>query len=173
MSAQSFFVSEWREENILPDVLRCFRRFFGLLFRESVAHQSFAVFSVFDRFARTAADTGHTVSAVIRPDGFFTVEANIAEGTDLRAFSAGDAPVCRIKLFCVDEHGIKDAVYDSAADLIAESDLRLRERIFISDEACGAVDDGFRLPDDFRRLPGCRRGEQSDIIFIVIFIHPR
>ena len=64
------------------------------------------MFSVFNRFFRTFADTSHTVRAVIAPLWFSVFNPNIFKRAYIDAFAAGNAVLGGIELFCVTDSNL-------------------------------------------------------------------
>lgn len=101
--------------------------------------------TILDHFLRATADTGHAVSAVIIPDRFAVLHADVVHGADGATFAAGDTVIGNVKLVCVNKHRIEDIIDDAAAQFIAAGGAGLRENfallneILLSLELCDAL----------------------------------
>ena len=115
--------------------------------------------SVFDRRARTAADAGHTVGAVLAPNRPAAFHADIAERTDRRAPAARDASLCRAEFSRAHRRPIKQVVYNAAVQPAHGRDLLRRQSLSRLNPAGNPVDAFLRLPDN--RSASSRPGAEN------------
>ena len=85
------------------------------MFFTDVAGQSFAVLTVFNRFFRAAADTRHTMGAMIFPGWLPITHMDIVQGAYIHAFAAGNTFTGSVEFLGMHKQWIKQSVYDAAA----------------------------------------------------------
>ena len=83
--------------------------------------------SVFNRLGRAFADARHTVRTLLAPDGFAVCHRDICEGTELLAFTAGDAFFRCVKRLWLNAKRIESGVDDSAFEPADGVDLNPRK----------------------------------------------
>lgn len=113
-----------------PTALVCRRKLFVLkstLFIADIARQTLSVLAIFNCFFWAAADTRHTVRAIIFPHRLPIVHIDIVQRTSLNAFTAGNTLTGSIEFPGMNKQWIKKVVYNAAVYGIFKRTLSLRK----------------------------------------------